>query len=310
MENTIEENEKWSKERTEKGAYWIGSSDICSIVGLNKHQSRLELWALKTKKIPPPDPKNPFFIWGKMVEPAIRELFKLKHPEYILEPNAKTFIHERFDWAVASPDNFISLAPEAVDIEENHEGEGICEMKTSASFEGWDDGIPNYAHVQTMWQLEVCKRKWARVAGVVAGRAADLKTPFFQFDQAIANSLIEQAEKFRECILKDIPPDAGAGDSKLITELIAKHETTAEIPLEGIDNWIEQFDEAENMRRGLNEELSYWTDKFEEAKNNIRKAMGSASIGVLRDGRRATVKVQHKQPYTVTPKPIYVFRLK
>lgn len=314
-ESSVSDNRRsWKEKRLD----WVGSSDIATIVGLNKWQSPLELWAIKTKKVPQPDSNNPYFIWGRLVEPAIRELFHLKHLEYKLAPNDTTYYHDKERWAVATPDNWLLLTEDFVDQnyfeKYDHSGSdsGILEMKTSSRFNGWEEGCPDYAHVQTMWQMGICHKDWARVAGVLAGRPDDLRTPFFRFDKALFDVLLNKAGEFINCVRKDIPPNAGPRDAQLLTNLIAKHDKKDAIDLKTseVGDWVAQYDEAYKMKTESKKELEYWDDRAKEAENNIRKALGDSSCGMLEDGRMVTLSKVEKKPYTVTPKPYFTFKIK
>lgn len=306
MENVSQNRDAWIASRANS----LGSSDITTIAGLNAFQSPLELWAIKTGKIVRENKDNPAMLYGRMVEPAIRAVFAMVEPAFDITANDATFQHQDYDWAIATPDSYVTLRhdTESIDYDLCGSEKGLCELKHTGRAQGWDEGAPNYAHIQLMWQLGIMQMDWGFVAAIVGGRPNDARTPFFRFEKPIFDQLIGLGLAFQESVTKDIPPQAGPGDKALIDGLIDRQE--GEIELHTAGDWVDQFDSYSAQLRVLRAELRQHESKLEEAKNNIKLQMGDATSAVLTDGRCVTLKEIIKKPYTVNPKPYWTFKIK
>jgi len=307
MANVTENREEWLKMRKDT----IGSSDITTIAGLNTFCSPLELWVRKTGKVEIEDIESPAMVYGRMVEPAIRKMFTMAKPEFKLYANDDTYKCKEHPWATATPDSFAEL-------QEDHTTEydlagnpwGLNELKHTGYPIGWDEGAPNYAHCQLIWQLGIMKLDWGFVTGVVAGKVNDTKTPFFRFEKPIFEQLVGLAINFRECVAKDLPPQAGPGDKKLIDRLIEKRDGEIELSSVGVTQWVNQYVAEKKELKELNAAVRKHKGLQDEAINNLKMEMGKAKHAVLDDGREITLKKVNRAGYTAQPSSYWNFKIK
>lgn len=262
----------------------IGSSEICTILGLNQFQSPLDLWCVKTgRKSGQID--NPAMKYGRKVEPIIAELFADKHPEISLTANNSLYQSQEFPFAVCTPDFLTSYNGENFD--------GVLEIKHTAMYSGWDEGAPDSAHCQLIWQLGILGFKYGYIGAVVGGRAGDLKDPFFEFDQELFSTLIKKAETFLMHVYHDMPPEADFIDHKLVDQ-IHKKEAGKMIEIQSdqkIQGWLEEYDGACALLKEQNVEAKRLEEIKKKAEANLKMVLADAEIGKLPDGRFVKTKV-------------------
>lgn len=144
----IESRDEWLKARQKQG---IGGSEAGCVIGMNKYQSNVELWELKTGKREAPDLSgNAAVQFGKFAEPLLRELFKQDYPEYSVDYHEFwMYVNDKFPFIFATLDGEIT-APDG--------SRGILEIKTTtiqnrSQWDEWDDRIPDSYYTQILHQL-------------------------------------------------------------------------------------------------------------------------------------------------------------
>lgn len=148
----FKDREAWLVGRTSG----IGASNAAAAAGLSKWQTNVNLWEHITGRI-----KGDSLIgnvaveFGVIAEPVIREMFKLKHPEYKVK-------HHQFDilyqsdrpWLRATLDGeLVTDSPKRFGAEN-----GILEIKTAtlrtkSQWEEWNGKIPQSYYCQCCHQL-------------------------------------------------------------------------------------------------------------------------------------------------------------
>jgi len=198
----------------------VGSSEIITIAGLNSFKTPLELWAEKTGRIPAQE-DNDYMRLGRHMESFIGDLFA-RRTEKKVSKSSSLFAKKGDEWATASPDYYIIEKSEVVEVTkmgenpsfiQNHKIGGVVECKNVnwRSLKDWEgDQIPNYAYLQTQWQLGVLGLEHGHVAGLVGASPDTFFTPEVIFNEELFNRLLEKAFKFLDYVAKDIPPEAGA----------------------------------------------------------------------------------------------------
>lgn len=144
----IDNREDWLKARQNQG---IGGSEAGTVLGMNKYQTNVDLWELKTGRKEAPDlSDNEAVMFGKRAEEHLRELFKLDYPEFSVDYHEFwMYINEKYPFIFATLDGELT-APDG--------SRGILEIKTttirnSKQWDEWDDKIPDTYYVQVLHQL-------------------------------------------------------------------------------------------------------------------------------------------------------------
>lgn len=250
----------------------IGSSDICTIAGLNPYQTPLELWAIKTGKMDDIT-ETPAMKYGRMVEQAIIAIFADLHPEYSVEANSSTFAHDEYSFCTATPDAFLNTQDNV---------QGILECKHTALTKDWEEGsIPNYAHLQSQWQMGVMGLSFAHIGAVCAGRVNDFKDPKILFEPNIFDACLTRAVAFLKSVKEDVPPEAGAGDSKLLNELLEVREEEVEIHDPTL---CQMYKSLEEKLKEIKPEFDALEKDKKEIQNKIIQLTNGANVAKFPDG--------------------------
>jgi putative phage-type endonuclease len=136
----------------------LGSSNASTLVGLNKYESRTELWEDKAGNLPLVNEQSEEAEMGTLLEPVVRDRFARVHDLDVRL--AGTLRSTRWPWMLANPDGLCS------------DGAGF-EAKTCGPFqaEHWADGqVPDHAELQSQWCMAVTGLPRWHVACLIAGQ--------------------------------------------------------------------------------------------------------------------------------------------
>ena len=153
--NLYQDTEKFSVEKYGSHEEWlkaretrIGGSEASSLIGMNKYTSLHDLWERKIKGVQS-DVSNELIEYGNTMEPLLRELYKIKHPEMDVQYSGNTILYSKqYEWVSYSPDGLLWDGSRA----------GILEIKTSfirntEMSNEWKDRIPDSYYLQILHGL-------------------------------------------------------------------------------------------------------------------------------------------------------------
>jgi len=204
----ISNQEDWLKARRSQG---IGGSEAGCVLGVNKYQSNVELWELKTGRREAPDlSDNAAVQFGKFAEPHLRELFKQDYPEFKVDYHEFwMYVNDEYPFIFATLDGELTAA------DGSH---GILEIKTTtiqnrSQWDEWDDRIPESYYAQILHQLAATGWDFAilkayiryHVDGEVRVTIRHYRINRIDVESDI-RFLIEEESKFWEQVQKDILP--------------------------------------------------------------------------------------------------------
>ena len=134
----------------------IGASNAASAIGQSRWRSNVKLFRLITGKEKGGELiGNTSVEFGNRAEPVMRELFKLKHPEYTLEYHQYDILHQdtnEFIRATLDSELFTD-SPKRFG-----QNKGILEIKTATlktkqQWEEWNGKMPQHYYIQCLHQL-------------------------------------------------------------------------------------------------------------------------------------------------------------
>lgn len=144
----IDNHEDWLAARQHQG---IGGSEAGCVLGVNKYQSNVELWELKTGRREAPDlSDNAAVQFGKFAEPHLRELFKQDYPEYQVDYHEFwIYVNDQYPFIFATLDGELTALDGS---------RGILEIKTTTiqnriQWDQWEGKIPDSYYAQCIHQL-------------------------------------------------------------------------------------------------------------------------------------------------------------
>ena len=134
----------------------IGASNAASAIGQSRWRSNVKLFRLITGKEKGGELiGNTAVEFGNRAEPVMRELFKLKHPEYTVEYHQYDILsQDNLPWLRATLDGDLW-----VDTPKRYgQNKGVLEIKTATlktkqQWEEWNGRMPQHYYIQCLHQL-------------------------------------------------------------------------------------------------------------------------------------------------------------
>lgn len=137
----------------------LGGSDMAAVMGLSPSKDNVQLWREKTGKAEAVDiGRKEYVKYGHAVEPLMRQLFALDHPELMVGYTDNNSWHNTdHPWAVASLDGWLT---------DNAGQIGILEIKTttiqrSSDWDKWTGCIPMNYYCQVLFYMGVIEAEYA-----------------------------------------------------------------------------------------------------------------------------------------------------
>jgi putative phage-type endonuclease len=204
----IESHEEWLSARQAQG---IGGSEAGCVLGLNKYQSNVDLWELKTGRRKPADLSgNAAVQFGKFAEPHLRELFKQDYPELAVDYHEYwMYVNDTYPFIFATLDGEIT-APDG--------RRGILEIKTTtiqnkSQWDEWDDRIPDSYYAQILHQLAATGWQFAILKAYIRYHVdgeVRVTIRHYRIDRSEVEGdiewLIHEEEKFWKAVQEDTIP--------------------------------------------------------------------------------------------------------
>ena len=260
----------------------IGGSDVAKILGISHYGSPLSLWAEKTGKVDPQEAGEPAK-WGNLIEPLIIEqITEQLQVKTVASPDM--FRHPDYPFMLAHVDGLI-MSP-------GDEPEGILEAKTVGLrlFRDWDEGIPPYYVTQVQHYMCVTGLPYAEVGVLICGQ--ELSIFHVDANREYQELLIEEEQKFWNCVETNVPPEADGSDatSEALKRLYDRPTPTV---IELDKEWLDKLDEYKKLR----EEEKQIHTQAEEISNQLRLVQGENSratingevVSMLSIGNRTTL---------------------
>jgi putative phage-type endonuclease len=168
----------------------IGSSEIATILGLNKWETPYQLWLRKTGQLPP---KEETFAMkaGHYLEDAVSKFWQDETGRQVIKSSSaeNIYIHPEKDFLRVSPDRTYWIPG----MPKNEDNKGILECKTTQMVVDAEN-IPEYWFCQVIYQMGVMQKEQASLAWLQGGR--DFGYMDITFVPDFYQFLIEEAEKF------------------------------------------------------------------------------------------------------------------
>lgn len=194
----------------------IGSSEIPTILGLNKWETPYQLWLRKTGQLPA---KEQTFAMkaGNYLEDAVSRFWQDETGRQVIKSSsAETiYVHPEKDFLRVSPDRTYWI-PGMV---KNDDNKGILECKTTQMPVDPED-LPMYWFVQIQYQIGVMQKEQGSIAWLQGGREFGHKDVVFVPD--FFEWMTDEAEKFWfKNVLEGVEPDLINSDD--ILQKYARH---------------------------------------------------------------------------------------
>jgi putative phage-type endonuclease len=175
----------------------IGSSDAAIIAGLsNFKKTAMMLWQEKISGRAAFDlSSNPRVKWGILHEPTVAAEFQQEHPDFKVRRYRKAIRSKKHPFAIAHIDRFVKDSAGA---------RVPFEIKTSAEWDDWHDGVPHYYMPQVQHQLLVTEAPYAFVAVLLGGY--DYREYVVERNDLYIEALVELEAEFWQHVIDRTPP--------------------------------------------------------------------------------------------------------
>ena len=247
----------------------IGSSEVGTILGLNRWETPLQLWRRKLG-LDAPVPENNAMLMGHLLEDAVAKRWEIETGMSVIKRSAVDFIvvDDSRDYLRVSPDRTYYL-PECA---HNNANKGIVECKSTAMYITEDD-VPLTWFTQLQYQMGVCGYKHGWLAWLTQGREFGCK--HYEFDADYYQYIVTEVDRFYNYnILQQVEPESISVD-----DVLTKNPRAAEgKTLTANDNLLLAVDTL----KAVNERLK--ADKAEKDKLEEQIKLALADAESLIDG--------------------------
>jgi putative phage-type endonuclease len=272
----------------------LGASEAAAVCGESTWDSPYALYSRKIGVLAEKDETEPMR-WGKLLEPVILGEYRCRTGRGARRHGLliRSVDHP---WALATLDGETWLP-------DNDAKQWPLEIKNSSAFSAseWAEGPPRPYYLQVQQQMLVMGTNRATTACLLGGNRlvwADVER-----DEIAINKIITRGEEMWRRIQNMEPPpvDDSEATSDALRQIYPKDDgSTCMLPAELIDvaDELEAQKEVEKSAKG----------RIDELKNRIIAGIGSATRGILPDGRGFTYGWQERAGYVVQPTSFRVLR--
>ncbi len=296
LENISENRASWLALRSRS----VGSSEIATVVGLNRYQTPLQLWMQKTGRVAPVADNDSMRL-GRLMESFIGEKFgrdsglSVRAADVLLAHP----VHEQF---TASPDFWVDADSSLRLLE--------CKNVSYRRASEWADGdCPDHAQAQLQWQLAVSGLFEGYVAGLVGAQVYEFHQRHFVADPVVADRLFTAAHEFLQFVKSDTPPAAVAGDRELIEarmEIVA--DSAVELPASAL-SLLQRYEEFVALRKEREKSAKAVKVEEDSLRAQIELLLGNSAVGSV-GAYSVEVKRINKPAYTTKPSSYVGFSVK
>lgn len=197
--------EEWLKSR-DSG---IGASEIGSVLGVG-YKSRIELWREKIHAVEREDLSgNERVAFGNAAEDALRSLFRVMYPEYLLEFEPFTVLRQEgeYDFLFDTPDGWLTEIATGK--------RGLYESKTAtllsrADYEKWWEKVPDSYFTQVCQGMFCGDFDFAVIFALLRNKDNDAYVRSYRFDRTDCEWKIEEIKRegkafWKHCVDKTLP---------------------------------------------------------------------------------------------------------
>ena len=281
-------------EQIEERKNYIGGSDCAAVLGLSRWSSPLQVWAVKTGQIEPPDLSGILHVkLGNKLEDVIADLFTEETGKKLQRVN-ETIFHPQYPFLAANIDRRV------VGEDSGFEAKST-EVWKAKEWEG--EEIPQEYILQCMHYLAVTGKKYWYI-GVLIGKG-EFKWQKIDRDEKVISQIIEKEVAFWNTFVtpKVQPTMIRANDSDTLAQLYpnAVEGTVVELSDE-INKDIENLEAMKADKKSLESQI-------ERINNNLKAAIKENEIGDT-GLYRITLKNVHRDSYTVKETDYRTLRIK
>lgn len=260
----------------------IGASEIAGVLSISPWSSPLMVYATKREHAPE-KADNERMKWGRILEPII-----------MAEAGGEIGMAVRLSGDLIRSVEYPFLLATLDAVLTDADGiEYPLEVKTDSSGADWKDGIPPHYDVQVQQQILVTGAPHGYIAVLVSGSRL-LWSKVERNDAFIEGTLIPAARRFWSMVEQGIEPEPDGTEATRAALMALYPKDSGEVI--ALPGTLIELDEA---RVVLKEEIEERKAKLDMIDNEIRAALGAASVGILPSGVSYSYKWQQRREHVV-----------
>jgi len=248
----------WTKEAVEARKNYIGGSDAAAILGISRYKTPLQVWAIKTGQVVPPDISDKVAVkLGNKLEQAVAEFFMEDTGKKLGRVN-KTLFHPKYPFLGANIDR------EVIGEDAGFEAKTTNQFKAS-EWEG--EEIPAEYLIQCIHYMAVAGKKAWYIAVLIGNM--QFKWKKIDRDEKVINDLVKKEVAFWNNFIvpKVMPMQITSEDSSILYTLFPQAAPESIIELgDDVSAMCESLDSMQADYKVLDLEI-------EKQKNELRARM-------------------------------------
>lgn len=282
----------------------VTASQIGALFGEHEFTTALDVWAVKTGRLPATAEETPAMQRGRLLEPVAVQLLREQFPAWRIDHNAAENIYYR------DPATRLGATPDAI-VKAPDRGLGVVQIKSVEAGvfkrkwldENGNADAPLWIALQATLEAHLIGAQWAAVAPLVIGHGVDMPLIEIPLVEGVVAAMEAKVAEFWQMIAEGRePPVDYARDGALLDRLYAGGDPDHEVDLSA-DNRIPFLLGQRAMYR---REIANDTAEVEKIDAEIKAKMGNAFIAHIGGGRRITWKPQKRAGFFVEPKTMRV----
>jgi putative phage-type endonuclease len=226
--------------------------------------------------------------WGRVLEPLVIKAFQEETTRDVIR-GGDLLRSSRWPWMICTLD-----ATQFAFAEHEQDGPGDLEVKcTGWRMAEWTSGCPKHVWVQIQHQMAVTGHKWASVAALLGGvRFVWQDIP--RDEGFITGTLVPELRDFwtRVESRNPVSPDGSESSAAALRALFPQD--SGEIV--ALPGWVIDLD---NRREALLAERKVREAEIKEISNKIKAEIGLASVGLVANGARYSLRLEHRSGHHV-----------
>jgi len=292
--NTGDE-ESWLRKRN--GG--IGASEIAIVLGVSKWASVLELYARKIGEDTPEHEDHELMLWGRLLEPAIRDELARRAGVTLLEAPPRLLRSKEIEWAIATPD---ALTVNWIPVEVKNLCHGYDEAE-------WAQGIPEQYYLQCHHQMLVTGAPRCLFGALLWG--GRLVWEWVDRDEMTIRKIVHAGNKFwfEHVVPQTPPPSDGHPNARKVLALQATDEEPVELFEAECGNLFERYEAAKAAHEAAAAAEKKAKRQLEATKDDIAQELGGHRAGFTATGWRMHWKTSERRGYTVEPTAVHSFKI-
>lgn len=271
----------------------VTASAAGALLGGHPYISAYALWALKSGRVSEEQFETPPMRRGRLLEPVAIELLKEERPDWKVERGAH-YYRDPAKRLGATPDAFAHSSDTSFGVVQIKSVEPSIFRKTWKGEEGVEP--PLWIALQAMLEATLTGADFAIVAALTVAHGVELHLVEVDLThQATIMARLEDAvADFWKMIEAGIMPEVDYGrDLRLIEQLYQP--TVDSISLEHDNEVLPLIDERTQLGKTINDSKA----RLDFIRGNLLSKLGTASRGILPDGRLLNAKRLNRKAYSV-----------